>query len=97
MDVELEKVEEGVVYEGDGAVDLALDAVVEFQGAVGLVAGGEGDPLDLVVVRLDVFARLTVSRPMSACSTYCRCDLGRGKRRHTHELRFMHSTLMGAP
>ena len=43
MDVELEEVEEGVVDEVDGAVDVSFDAEEEFEGAGGFVAGGEGD------------------------------------------------------
>ena len=42
MDVVFEEVEEGVVDEGDGAVDVALDAEVEFKWAPGFVAGWEG-------------------------------------------------------
>ncbi|KAL7900605.1 hypothetical protein HDV63DRAFT_369164 [Trichoderma sp. SZMC 28014] len=56
VDVELEQVEEGVGDEGDRAVDLALNAVVELQRLAGLVAGREGDPLQLVVGQLDVLA-----------------------------------------
>lgn len=59
MDVELEEVEERVVDEGDGAVDLALGAVVELERLARLVADGEGDPLDLVVGVFQVLARLT--------------------------------------
>lgn len=59
VDVELEQVEEGVGDEGDGAVELRLDAVLELQRLAGLVAGREGDPLQLVVGQLDVFARVT--------------------------------------
>lgn len=59
VDVELEQVEEGVGDEGDRAVDLALDAVLELQRLAGLVAGREGDPLQLVVSQLDVFAGVT--------------------------------------
>ncbi len=59
VDVELEEVEEGVVDEGDGAVELGLDAVVELEGPAGLVADGEGNPLDLVASVLDVFTRLS--------------------------------------
>lgn len=56
MDVEFEEVEEGVVDEGDGAVDFALGAVAELEGLGGLGAGREGDPLELVVGGFDVFA-----------------------------------------
>lgn len=59
VDVELEQVEEGVGDEGNRAVDLALDAVVELQRLAGFVAGREGDPLQLVVVQLDVLAGVT--------------------------------------
>lgn len=49
VDVELEQVEEGVGDEGDGAVELALDAVLELQRLAGFIAGREGNPLQLVV------------------------------------------------
>lgn len=61
VDVEFEKVEERVVDDGDGAVELGLDAVVEFEGFAGLVTYGEGYPLDLVSRVLYVFARLSVA------------------------------------
>lgn len=53
--------EEGVVDDGDGAVELGLDAVVKLEGPAGLVTYGEGDPLDLVAGVLDVLARLSVA------------------------------------
>lgn len=56
VDVELEEVEEGVVDSGDGAVDFALGAVVELEGAGGFVAYGKGGPFDFVLVVFDVFA-----------------------------------------
>ena len=59
VDVELEQVEVGVGDEVDGAVDLALGAVVELEGFAGLVADGEGDPFELVVCVFDVFAGVT--------------------------------------
>lgn len=59
VDVELEQVEEGVGDEGDGAVELALDAVLELQRLAGFVAGWEGDPLQLVVGQFDVLAGVT--------------------------------------
>jgi hypothetical protein len=49
-------VEEGIVDHGDGAVDLALDAVVELECLARLVAGGEGNPLNLVAGILDMLA-----------------------------------------
>lgn len=58
VDVELEQVKEWVGDHRDGAVLLSLDAVVELEGLVGLLAGGEGDPFDLVVFWvLDMLAR----------------------------------------
>lgn len=67
MDVELEQVEEGVADHGDGAVLLALDAVVEFERGVGLVADWEGDPLDLVGFGiLDMFTCFSVGKQLSA-------------------------------
>lgn len=68
VDVELEQVEEGVVDDGDGAVQLRLDAVVELEGLARLVAAREGDPLDLVFGVLDVLARfsIVVDSPRSA-------------------------------
>lgn len=59
VDVELEEVEEGVGDEVDGAVDLALGAVVEFEGLGRLATLGKGDPLDLVVVVFKVLSGLT--------------------------------------
>ena len=58
VDVELEQGEEGVVDHGDGAVQLGLDGVVELERLAGLVALGEGPPLDLVLGVLDVLAGL---------------------------------------
>lgn len=63
VDVELEEVEERVRHHADRAVHLGLDAVVELERFFGLVALGEGDPFDLVVVGVfDVLTRLTVAR-----------------------------------
>jgi hypothetical protein len=45
MDVELEKVEEGVCYEGDGAVEFGLNAIVEFKRETGFVTGRKRDIL----------------------------------------------------
>ncbi|KAJ8112903.1 hypothetical protein ONZ43_g5281 [Nemania bipapillata] len=61
VDVELEQVEEGVVDNGDGAVELRLNTVVELERFAGLVATREGDPLDLVVSVLDVLARFSTA------------------------------------
>jgi hypothetical protein len=61
VDVELEQVEEGVVDEGDRAVELALDAIVELERVASFVADREGDPLELMVGELDMFARLSVA------------------------------------
>lgn len=63
VDVELEEMEEGIGHHADCAVYLGLDAVVKLEGLFRLVALGEGDPFDLVVVRvLDVFARFTAAK-----------------------------------
>lgn len=59
VDVEFEQVEEGVGDERDGAVEFALDAVLELQRLAGFVAGREGDPLQLVVGQFDMLARIT--------------------------------------
>lgn len=59
VDVELEQVEEGIRDQRDGAVELALDAVLELQRLAGFVAGREGDPLQLVVGQFDVLAGVT--------------------------------------
>ena len=56
MDVELEEMEEGVVDEGDCAVDFALVAVVELEGFAGFVAGWEGGPFEVVGGVFEVFA-----------------------------------------
>lgn len=58
VDVELEEMEEGVADKGDRAVDLGLDAVLELERFAGFLADGEGDPLELVVVGLDMLAGL---------------------------------------
>lgn len=101
MDVELEQVEEGVGDEVDGAVNLALGAVVEFEGLAGLVARREGDPLDLVVVVFEVLARfpaiLGVSWDCFPTASFWGADCSAQGRRRTYELRFMHSTWIGAP
>ena len=47
MDLEFQEVKEFVGYEVDGAVEVALDAKVEFEGPPGFVARGEGDVLEL--------------------------------------------------
>lgn len=60
VDVEFEKVEEGVVDHGDGAVNLTFGAVVELERAAGLVAHGEGLPFDLVLFVLNVLARFSI-------------------------------------
>lgn len=94
VDVELEEVEEGVGHHSNRAVHLSLDAVMELEGFLRFVALGEGDPFDLMAFGvLDVFTRFAAAI----------CVLGgvrHGRDRAgviTHELRFMHSTLMGAP
>lgn len=94
VDVELEEVEERVGHHGNRAVHLSLDAVVELEGFFCLVALGEGDPLDLVAFGvLDVFARLAAV----PCLLGDVCHDDDRTRIITYELRFIHSTLMGAP
>lgn len=66
VDVELEEVEEGVRHHGDGAVDFAFDAVVEFERAVGFLAGWKRDPLELVVF-LNVFAGFSAEGLLEGC------------------------------
>jgi hypothetical protein len=84
VDIKLEEVEKRVVDHGDGAVELALDAVPELERFAGFFAYGERDPLDFVLVIFDVLARLPA---LPSAST------GRGQKgTATHELRFMHST-----
>lgn len=61
VNVELEEMVEGVGDEGDGAVDFALDAVVEAQRLACLLAHGEVDPLHLVVILFDVLAGFSVA------------------------------------
>lgn len=58
VDVEFEEVEEFVGYEVDGAVDFALDAEEELEGAAGFIAYGEGDVLELARGIGDVLACL---------------------------------------
>lgn len=59
MDVELEQVEERVGDERDGAVDLALGAVVELERLAGFFADGEGYPFELVLFVLEMLASFT--------------------------------------
>ena len=61
MDVEFEEVEEGVGDEGDGAVELGLNAVLQFEGFAGFIAHGERDVLELVIFVRDVFACVAVA------------------------------------
>ncbi|KAG4217119.1 hypothetical protein PC116_g34400 [Phytophthora cactorum] len=58
MDIELQQMEKRVVYHGDGAVHFAFDAVTEFERFASLIADWEGDPLDLVLGILNMFAGL---------------------------------------
>ncbi len=58
MDIEFEKVEKIVVYEVNRAIDILLHAEQEFKGSAGLVAGREGNVLELTSRCLDVFASL---------------------------------------
>lgn len=86
VDVELEQVEERVRDHRDGAVEFPLDAVVEFEGLFGLVAHGEGDPLDLVVLGIFyVFAGLASlgqqSVPSMICGARMRRRTGRSEAR----------------
>lgn len=60
VDVELEQVEEGVVDEVQGAVDVLFHAEEEFEGAAGFVAGEGGDVGELARGVGDVFARVAV-------------------------------------
>lgn len=63
VDVKLEEVEEGVADHGDGAVHFALDAVVELERLVGLLADREGYPLELMVLWVfDVLACFSAPR-----------------------------------
>ncbi len=62
VDVELEKMEERVIDEGNCAVDLCLLSVVEFQRFTRLLAVWEGNPFELMFLVYKVLARLTVVR-----------------------------------
>jgi hypothetical protein len=100
VDVELEQVEEGIADKVDGAVDLALGAVVELEGFAGLVADGEGDPVELVVCLFNVFAGVTgdcLSVSLDVDRLERKRERERGMEGRAYELRFMHSTWMGAP
>lgn len=66
MDIELEKVEEGVVDDGNGAVGLAFGAVVELEGTAGLVAKRERDPFDFVLFVFEMFARFPKNKSADA-------------------------------
>lgn len=83
MDVELEEMEEGVVDERDGAVDLALDAVVELERVVGLFTDGEGDELELVIFPFNVLARFPITI-MSAHTMEEGCSLAIDLRASVH-------------
>jgi hypothetical protein len=48
VDVEFQQVEEFVSYEVNGAIYVALDAEVQFEGAAGFVAGRKGNVLELI-------------------------------------------------
>jgi hypothetical protein len=61
VDVELEEVVERVIDGVDGAVELGLDAVAEFEGQPGLFARGEGDVLEVMLGVLNVFACFSIS------------------------------------
>ena len=73
MDVELEEMEEGIVYEIDRAVDVLLDAEEEFEGSPRFVAGGEGDVGELAGGVCDVFARVSALK-ISMRNTSCNGD-----------------------
>lgn len=88
VNVEFEEVEEGIADEGNRAVDLALGAVVEFKGLVGLFAYGERNPLQLVLGVLDMLAGFSVHGLVSAMNQMNTPQIDP----NTHELRFMHST-----
>lgn len=59
MNVELEEVEEGIVYEVDRAVDVLLDAEEEFEGSSRFVTCWEGDVGELAQGVGDVLAGVT--------------------------------------
>lgn len=71
---------------------------MELEGLAGLVADGEGNPLDLIAGVLDVLARFSVGAigrlaNKGTIAAYSGCD----SHGSTHMLRFMHSTGMEAP
>jgi hypothetical protein len=59
VDVKFEQVEELVGDKVDGAVYVFFEAEVEFEGAPGFVAGGEGYVLEMACCVGDVFASLS--------------------------------------
>lgn len=65
MNVELEQMEEWVRNHRDRAVELRLDAIVELEGLARFVTGWEGNPLELVVCKLNVFASFSVKLRVS--------------------------------
>lgn len=91
VDVELEQVEEGVVDKGNGAVDFALDAVVELERLACLVAYREWRPDDFVFFVGEMFTRF------SAPALLVYKIIQSTPKTSTHELRFMHSTGIEAP
>lgn len=97
MDVELEEVEERVGDEVDGAVNFPFRAVMEFERSAGFVADGKGDPLDLMFLVFDMLARFATTAQLAIFLHHSppRQTLHLGGK--TYELRFMHSTWMGAP
>ena len=93
MDVEFEEVEEGIADEGDGAIELCLNAVAELERRIGLLTGREGDPVEFVFVVFDVFSRLAMREIVSvptlslrwrsrSLTSFCSCTR-RGWVRHS--------------
>lgn len=84
VDVELEQVEKGIRDHGDGAIDFAFEAVVKFEGFLGLLAHGEGDPFDFVALGVfNVLARFSRGRMEGMLVGWCHrmreCESERGE------------------
>lgn len=56
MDVEFEKMEEGIGYKVESAIHFGFVAVVEFEGFASLVTDGKGNPFDFVLCVFDMLA-----------------------------------------
>jgi len=71
VNVELEEMEEWIVDEVKGAVDIFLNPEEEFEGSTGLVAGKEGNVGQLALGVCDVFAGVASNSLISSMSIRC--------------------------